>query len=41
MERYNRSLVKEAVSEYSKVAAKYGLTTAQLALAWCKSRCAG
>jgi aryl-alcohol dehydrogenase-like predicted oxidoreductase len=39
MERYKQSQVKVAVSAYEEVAAKYGVTPAQLALAWCKSRC--
>lgn len=38
MERYNKSLVKEAVAEYEALAAKHGLTPSELALAWCKSR---
>ena len=38
MERYTKSLAKEAVSGYSAVAKKHGLTPAQLALAWCKGR---
>lgn len=38
MARYNASLVKEAVGEYAKVAAKHGMTPTQLALAWCHSR---
>ena len=38
MERYTKSLAKEAVSGYAGVAKKHGLTPAQLALAWCKGR---
>ncbi|KAK9844071.1 hypothetical protein WJX81_003751 [Elliptochloris bilobata] len=38
MERYNKSLAREAVAEYAKVAQKHGLSPTQLALAWCKSR---
>ncbi|GAX79988.1 hypothetical protein CEUSTIGMA_g7427.t1 [Chlamydomonas eustigma] len=38
MGRYNASLVKTAVSEYSALAKKHGLTPSELALAWCKSR---
>ncbi|KXZ41733.1 hypothetical protein GPECTOR_301g817 [Gonium pectorale] len=38
MARYKQSLVQEAVGEYDKVAAKYGMTASELALAWCKSR---
>lgn len=36
--RYKLSLVREAVSAYEEVAAKYEMTPTQLALAWCKSR---
>jgi len=36
--RYNKSLAREAVAQYAKVAEKHGLTPTQLALAWCKSR---
>lgn len=36
--RYNKSLAREAVAEYNKVAHKHGLSCTQLALAWCKSR---
>eukprot|EP00884_Botryococcus_braunii_P006093 jgi/Botrbrau1/15485/Bobra.43_2s0105.1 len=38
MERYNKSLAREAVAEYVKVAEKYGLTPAELALAWCNQQ---
>ena len=38
MERYTKSLAKQAVGEYAAVAHKHGLTPTQLALAWCKSR---
>eukprot|EP00195_Chlamydomonas_chlamydogama_P008782 CAMPEP_0202895972 /NCGR_PEP_ID=MMETSP1392-20130828/5060_1 /ASSEMBLY_ACC=CAM_ASM_000868 /TAXON_ID=225041 /ORGANISM="Chlamydomonas chlamydogama, Strain SAG 11-48b" /LENGTH=332 /DNA_ID=CAMNT_0049581173 /DNA_START=217 /DNA_END=1215 /DNA_ORIENTATION=- len=38
MARYSKSLVKEAIAEYARVAAKNGLTPTQLALAWCRSR---
>ncbi len=38
MERYTKSLAKQAVGEYAQVAQKHGLTPTQLALAWCKSR---
>ena len=38
MARYNKSLAKEAVGEYVKVAEKHGLTPTQLALAWVNSR---
>eukprot|EP00775_Hariotina_reticulata_P004116 gene4116-4362_t len=38
MERYNKSLARVATEEYVKLAAKYGLTPTQLALAWCRSR---
>eukprot|EP00200_Dunaliella_tertiolecta_P004745 CAMPEP_0202356994 /NCGR_PEP_ID=MMETSP1126-20121109/11211_1 /ASSEMBLY_ACC=CAM_ASM_000457 /TAXON_ID=3047 /ORGANISM="Dunaliella tertiolecta, Strain CCMP1320" /LENGTH=331 /DNA_ID=CAMNT_0048949811 /DNA_START=121 /DNA_END=1116 /DNA_ORIENTATION=+ len=38
MERYKTSMVKEAVIEYEKVAAKHGLTPSELALCWCQSR---
>ena len=38
MERYNKSAVKVAVSEYEAVAKKHGLTASELALAWCHSR---
>ncbi len=38
MERYTKSLAKQAVGEYADVAQKHGLTPTQLALAWCKSR---
>lgn len=38
MERYNKSLAKEAVAEYVKVAEKHGLTSSELALLFCKDR---
>jgi aryl-alcohol dehydrogenase-like predicted oxidoreductase len=38
MKRYQSSLAQKAVSEYCQVAAKYGITPTQLALAWCKNR---
>lgn len=38
MERYTKSLAKQAVTEYAAVAKKHGLTPTQLALAWCKVR---
>ena len=38
MERYTKSLAKQAVAEYAAVAKKHGLTPTQLALAWCKVR---
>ena len=38
MERYTKSLAKQAVGMYAEVAKKHGLTPTQLALAWCKSR---
>jgi aryl-alcohol dehydrogenase-like predicted oxidoreductase len=38
MERYNKSLAREAVAEYVKVAEKHGLTPSELALAWCNQR---
>ncbi|GLI63769.1 hypothetical protein VaNZ11_006844 [Volvox africanus] len=38
MARYKASLVQEAVDKYADVAKKYGLTSVQMALAWCKSR---
>ena len=38
MARYSESLVKSAVLEYSAIAAKYGMTPSELALAWCYSR---
>ncbi len=41
MERYNKSLAKEAVALYCEVAAKHGMTPSELALAWCRSRWAG
>jgi aryl-alcohol dehydrogenase-like predicted oxidoreductase len=36
MERYNKSLAREATEEYVKLAQKYNLTPTQLALAWCR-----
>ena len=38
MERFNKSLAREAVSEYAAIAQKYGVTPTQLALAFCQSR---
>lgn len=38
MERYNKGPAKSAVAEYEAIAAKYGLTLTQMALAFCKSR---
>ncbi|GFR52902.1 hypothetical protein Agub_g15546 [Astrephomene gubernaculifera] len=38
MARYKQSAVQEAVREYDRVAAKYGMSATELALAWCKSR---
>ena len=38
MERYTKSLAKQAVSEYAAVAKKHGLTPTELALAWCKGK---
>lgn len=38
MVRFQSSLAAEAIGEYKKVADNAGLTLAQLALAWCKSR---
>ena len=38
MERYTKSLAKQAVGEYAEVAKKHGLTPTELALAWCKSK---
>ena len=38
MPRYKQSLAKEAVNEYEKVAAAFGLSPAQLALKWCYTR---
>lgn len=38
MERYTKSLARQAVAEYAAVAKKHGLTPTQLALAWCKSK---
>ena len=35
MGRYKQSLAQIAVSEYEKIAIKYGLTPTELALAWC------
>jgi aryl-alcohol dehydrogenase-like predicted oxidoreductase len=36
MERYNKSLARDATEEYVKLAQKYNLTPTQLALAWCR-----
>ncbi|RVW33381.1 Protein tas [Vitis vinifera] len=38
MERYNRSIAKEATIEYTKVAKKHGLTLVQLALGFARDR---
>ncbi len=38
MERFNKSLARDAVSAYVGVAEKHGLTPTQLAIAWVKSR---
>ena len=38
MERYTKSLAKQAVAEYAAVAEKHGLTPTQLALAWCRGK---
>jgi aryl-alcohol dehydrogenase-like predicted oxidoreductase len=38
MERYTKSLAKQAVAEYVKVAQKHGVTPTELALAWCKQK---
>ena len=38
MERYTKSLAKQAVAEYAAVAQRHGLTPTQLALAWCKGK---
>ena len=38
MPRYKQSLAKEAVGEYERVAAAFGLTPTQLALKWCYTR---
>ena len=38
MERYTKSLAKQAVAEYAAVAKKHGLTPTELALAWCKGK---
>lgn len=38
MERYTKSLAKQAVAEYVKVAKKHGMTPTELALAWCKGK---
>lgn len=38
MERYNKSLARTATEEYSALAKKHGLTSTQLALAWCRTR---
>jgi hypothetical protein len=40
MERYNKSLAKEAVAQYCEVAAQCNMTPSELALAWCRGRCA-
>ncbi len=38
MERYTKSLAKQAVAEYAAVAKKHGMTPTELALAWCKQK---
>ena len=38
MDRYNKSLAREAVGKYCEVAEKHGLTPTQLALGWCTGR---
>ena len=38
MERYTKSLAKQAVAEYAAVAKKHGITPTELALAWCKQK---
>lgn len=38
MERFNKSLARDAVTEYVSLAEKYGVTPSELALAWCDSR---
>ena len=38
MERYTKSLAKQAVAEYAAVAKKHGVTPTELALAWCKQK---
>lgn len=38
MERYTKSPTKAAVARYMEVAEKYGLTSTQLALAWCQQQ---
>lgn len=38
MERYNKSLARRATSDYVAVAAKYGMSPSELAIAWCRSR---
>lgn len=38
MQRFKQSLCVAAVDEYSRIAAKHGMTPAELALAWCYSR---
>lgn len=38
MERYTKSLAREAVQQYAEVAARHGLTPTALALAWVRSR---
>jgi len=35
MDRYNKSLAREAVGKYCEVAEKHGLSPTQLALGWC------
>lgn len=38
MQRYTKSLAREATEQYVEVAMKHNLTPTQLALAWCNSR---
>lgn len=38
MARYKQSLAAEAVSLYSNLAAKYGMTPSEFAIAFCNSR---
>lgn len=38
MERYNKSIAKEATSKYAEVARKHGLTLVELALAFARDR---
>lgn len=38
MERFNKSLAREAIAEYSKLAEDNGMTPTQMALAWVRSK---